>query len=142
MPENAVDNANLFIRLVIAPLIIAGVLYYIFFPEVAFVRFIDRSTDLYLHISLPENNAVRIIRNYLFDAVWAVAFASSLYIMISDNMTVIRIFIIAALFESVMEFVQIIPLIQGTFDPVDIVIEIIASALVLVYLYRRRKKDL
>ncbi len=127
------------INLVIIPLLIAGVVYYLFFPDVIFVRYIDRFAGFDLHIHLPYNHLLEIVRNYSFDVVWAVSLISASYLIYKDDISVQKITIVGVSFETVMECLQLIPWIPGTFDIVDIVVEIMASIIVLVCLIKGGK---
>ena len=123
---------------VIAPVLIGAILYYLFFPEAVFVRIIDNLLGSSYHIPVNVDNIlIKLIRFYLLDFLWAYALMSAVILIFKNDS---RVFVIILIFEIVLELIQLLPSIRGTFDVCDIGIEILASILV-IKLSRRRFKN-
>ena len=123
---------------VIAPVLIGVILYYLFFPEAVFVRLIDNLLGSSYHIPVNVDNIlIKLIRFYLLDFLWAYALMSAVILIFKNDS---RVFVIILIFEIVLELIQLLPSIRGTFDVCDIGIEILASILV-IKLSRRRFKN-
>ena len=123
---------------VIAPVLIGAIIYYLFFPEAVFVRLIDNLLGSSYHIPVNVDNIlIKLIRFYLLDFLWAYALMSAVILIFKNDS---RVFVIILIFEIVLELIQLLPSIRGTFDVCDIGIEILASILV-IKLSRRRFKN-
>lgn len=123
---------------VIAPVLIGAILYYLFFPEAVFVRLIDNLLGSSYHIPVNVDNIlIKLIRFYLLDFLWAYALMSTVILIFKNDS---RVFVIILIFEIVLELIQLLPSIRGTFDVCDIGIEILASILA-IKLSRRRFKN-
>ena len=123
---------------VIAPVLIGAILYYLFFPDAVFVRLIDNLLGSSYHIPVNVDNIlIKLIRFYLLDFLWAYALMSAVILIFKNDS---RVFMIILIFEIVLELIQLLPSIRGTFDVCDIGIEILASILV-IKLSRRRFKN-
>ena len=123
---------------VIAPVLIGAILYYLFFPKAVFVRLIDNLLGSSYHIPVNVDNIlIKLIRFYLLDFLWAYALMSAVILIFKNDS---RVFVIILIFEIVLELIQLLPSIRGTFDVCDIGIEILASILV-IKLSRRRFKN-
>lgn len=123
---------------VIAPVLIGAILYYLFFPEAVFVRLIDNLLGSSYHIPVNVDNIlIKLIRFYFLDFLWAYALMSAVILIFKNDS---RVFVIILIFEIVLELIQLLPSIRGTFDVCDIGIEILASIFV-IKLSRRRFKN-
>lgn len=123
---------------VIAPVLIGAIIYYLFFPEAVFVRLIDNLLGSSYHIPVNVDNIlIKLIRFYLLDFLWAYALMSAVILIFKNDS---RVFVIILIFEIVLELIQLLPSIRGTFDVCDIGIEIFASIFV-IKLSRRRFKN-
>lgn len=123
--------ANIFLS------ILAGsILYYVISPEVIFVQSIDRLLGVSLHVG-TENSFVINLRSYMPDMLWAYALVFSL-MLVTGNKTadVWKMFVIAGMFSTIMEVLQITGYVRGTFDVMDIIVEIIAE-LMAVFIIKR-----
>jgi len=130
--------ANIFI-----PILTGGLLYCITSPEVIFVRNIDSMLKVSLHIGM-NNTFVRIIRSYMPDMLWAYALVFSLMLVTGNKTAYIwKIFVIASMFSTIMEIFQITEYVKGTFDTMDIIVEIIAelTAVLIIKKYDMRRKS-
>lgn len=86
---------------------------------------------LILGLLIYTVNKPGIIRNHLCDFLWAYSLAFSLtYIELNKTQT----FIITLLTGIIFELFQKIHLIKGTFDILDILVELLAC--VICYIYR------
>ena len=123
---------------VIAPVLFGAILYYLFFPDAVFVRLIDNLLGSSYHIPVNVDNIlIKLIRFYFLDFLWAYALMSAVILIFKNDS---RVFVIILIFEIVLELIQVLPSIRGTFDVCDIGIEILASILV-IKLSRRRFKN-
>lgn len=114
---------------ILIPLLISSLIYYLFCPEVIFVKNIV--------FSIPSNPLFTLVRNYFMDMSWAYALSFSIY-YITDNRA--KTFTVSALFSISVEVLQLTPLINGTFDIVDIfamVQSICLSILVIDFFHKR-----
>lgn len=123
---------------IIFPLIIGAIIYYVVSPDVIFVRKIDSllGTNMHMISTVPV-----FIRNYLLDMLWAYALLFAIYVVI-DNTTVVKAFVIGVIFSTGMELLQLTTLVKGTFDVIDIVVEIIAeiAAVLIIKNYNLREE--
>ena len=123
---------------VIAPVLFGAILYYLFFPDAVFVRLIDNLLGSSYHIPVNVDNIlIKLIRFYFLDFLWAYALMSAVILIFKNDR---RVFVIILIFEIVLELIQLLPSIRGTFDVCDIGIEILASIFV-IKLSRRRFKN-
>lgn len=122
------------ILLIIAPLLVGAILYYVFCPETLFVEWIDERFSCSYHISLNyENTWLIMLRYYLFDALWAYALMMAvLYIVQPPRNRLLITFVGVLIFEIVMESIQLLDCVKGAFDIFDILIEAIINVLVII----------
>lgn len=118
------------------PILAGSLMYYVASPQVIFVKNIDRLLGVSLHVEM-ENIFVIILRSYMPDMLWAYALVFSL-MMVTGNKTanVWKMFAIAGMFSTIMEVLQITGYVKGTFDVMDIIVEIIAE-LMAVFIIKR-----
>lgn len=115
---------------IVLPIIVGGIIYYFLSPEVFFVKrineywgFPQRQT-----VVLVNNIFLRFVRNYFMDFLWAYALTFAIFITWGNNAADInKIVVVAFLFSTVMESLQLVPKINGTFDVFDITIEFFAE---------------
>ncbi len=108
-------------------MIIGSLIYYLISPEVIFVEKISSMTGWKVNIGY-ENNVIKIIRSYVPDILWAYALMFSL-VVITGNKTagIWKMYIVAALFSTIIEMLQLTGMFKGTFDIVDIIVELMAE---------------
>lgn len=94
---------------ILIPIIIGTLIYYLFCPEVIFVK-----NSLF---SIPKNPFITLVRNYLMDMLWSYALTFTIYLILDNWM---QTFTIAALFSTTIELLQLTVVISGTFDILDI----------------------
>ena len=133
---------HLFLVYVVAPIFLGAVLYYIFCPDVWFVKKLDIIFGLYgCHVFFPFSNIfIKFLRFYLMDFLWAFSLMALIWITFYD-MGIHKLTILVIGFEIAMEFIQLFPHISGTFDIFDIAVEIIANILVIYLLTKRRETN-
>ncbi len=120
------DDIRRIIVCVVLPLVVGGLLYYIFCPEVIFVKKLDSFANINAHVKMSGALAkpLRIFRNYFFDLLWAYALASMIYLFIENNARAgIWSICGATLFGALLEVFQLFGVSLGTFDFWDIFIE-------------------
>lgn len=115
---------------IILPIILGAVIYYLTSPEVIFVKQIDHFLGNGFHIVglSTENQVLRFIRNYGLDMLWGYAFVFALFLVVGNNAAdLMKSFLIAFLFSTAMEILQLTSFAKGTFDVYDIVVEFLAE---------------
>ena len=123
-----------FMVCVLLPLLLGGILYYIFCPNVFFVKCIDSVTEIEVHLRPDMNNLImRLVRFYGFDIIWAFSFTNMFFILVSilHNWRN-RYILIPIVFVSSIELLQKTDIMHGTFDYIDIVVQIIGSLFAMV----------
>lgn len=120
------------ISFVAFPIIIGAVLYYLFCPNVWFVKLIDTWFGELNRTSIEYDTVpfLKFIRNYLFDFIWAFAMTNAIFIILNNNAKPIRICLtISVILGITMEILQLLGIAEGTFDIWDIVTEGLGSVL-------------
>ena len=100
------------------PILAGSLFYYVTSPQVIFVQNIDSLLGVSLHVG-TENTFVVNLRSYMPDMLWAYALVFSLM-----------------LFSTIMEVLQVTGCVKGTFDVMDIIVEIIAE-LMAVFIIKK-----
>ena len=134
------DKARQLLLFTGLPLSIGALIYYIFLPDVHFVQIIDSFLPCSIHVSYPSQIiGLRVLRNYLFDFIWAFALSACLFIYldVKDRGSGVKAFWGIALFEIAMELSQLLSIFPGTFDICDIFVELIANIIVIFFINRR-----
>ena len=133
------DKARQLLLFTGLPLSIGALIYYIFLPDVHFVQIIDSFLPCSIHVSYPSQIiGLRVLRNYLFDFIWAFALSSCLfiYLEVKDKGGGIKLLLGMALFEIIMELSQLSHILPGTFDICDILVELVANIIVILSINR------
>lgn len=135
-------NSNHFIRRMLLILIcisIGTVFYYLYCPDIFFVKVVDTILPVSFHIMFDSDNIlVGFLRYYFFDFLWAIALSTTVSFWYLDYNTYRKkgILIIIVL-EIVMESLQGVPYIPGTFDVCDILVEFVANVFVILLIKER-----
>lgn len=115
--------------------ILAGSLTYCFIaPDVLFLnniysRFVQTQN---ISLDIYSNVFLKITRFYLMDYLWGYALIFALYYAFGLNKSALKyIYSLAVIFSVVMEFIQLAPIVKGTFDLFDIAVEITAESLAI-----------
>lgn len=113
----------------VVPIVLGAVLYYLFFPDTIFVKYIDGILGVSCHVPIARNKILlKGMRFYLFDFLWAYALMATVACFWGCGKK--YLYIVVA-FEVILETSQRIPGMHGTFDICDILTEIAANILVI-----------
>lgn len=125
---------------IFVPVFFGALMYYIFCPEVYFVKEIDILLGLNRWpICIPTSNMLmKMLRNYLMDFLWAYALMSLVLIFFSE-LGLRKLVILIIGFEIFMELLQLHPSIGGTYDIFDILVEIVANILAIIIIQKKEK---
>lgn len=116
----------------IVPLTIGAIVYYLFSPEVIFVKQVDEIIGCRMHLNLlfHDNIVLQAIRFYVLDMLWAYALVFAIEFIIGNNTANLKtVFGVAFLFSTTMEILQLTTLAKGTFDVWDIICEFVAEVI-------------
>ena len=114
----------------IVPILTGAVIYYVTSPDVIFVRQLDTILGMRVHMYdiSYHSTIVRFIRYYALDMLWGYALVFALYFILDNNTaSLFKIFVIAYVFSVIIEILQLISFVKGTFDVFDLVVELIAE---------------
>ena len=89
-------------------------------------------------INVYDSKILMIIRNYLPDFVWTMAFGMSLSLF-SDNILIS--FLVPVVVGTCLEIAELFKFISGTFDFRDLFVELLAAILVWVILKRKKNNE-
>lgn len=120
---------------ILLPLVIAGLFYYLYCPDVFFVRGIDAviGSDR-LHIVPCEGRTLYyFFRNYCLDFIWAFSFSVSVRFFTGRYRWLSAV--IPIVFGAALELLQKANVFPGTFDYFDILAEAIGTALAYIILF-------
>ena len=132
---NKCVKTKIFIINFLFPIFIGTIIYYFMFPDVIFVKYIDAITGGGLHFDLfPMDHMIgRFLRNYLLDMLWGYALVFALFYVLGNNAACLRkTFLTAISFSAAMEILQITPAVKGTFDVLDIGVELLAEVIAVL----------
>lgn len=131
-----------FVSNVVIPIFIGGAIYYLFCPDVDFVKRIDVLAGGGIHFLLVGRGIILlIIRNYIFDALWAYSLMNCFLLILEGTRNGRGIAIICATILSiVIETIQMSDYIYGTFDYMDIIIEILLIFLASQFIKKQIKE--
>ena len=121
----------------VIPLIAGLTVYLLFRPD----AYIAQKIYSVIHVS-PLRIEIRgwtgeIIRNHLADIMWAYAFMSFLGLILSENRKERLLSLISVSVQIVLtEVCQKTGMIPGTFDILDIIFEILAACLAMLFINR------
>lgn len=124
---------------VIIPLFIGAIIYYLIDPSVVFVRWIDTLTGIGYHVNLSCKYLFwKLIRNYLFDYIWSYSLVFAIAFVYSE-LSLQYIAFITITLGTVLELFQIFDGFPGTFDYIDIFVQIFSALLALLFVYLERR---
>ena len=128
---------------IVLPIIIGTLIYLILSPNAYVTKFFWRIMDVqnpFSHINIMSMPLViRLVRFHLCDALWAYALTYSVVSIIGKNdlKSILKGCYISAVFLIIIEGVQILGYVVGTFDFIDILIQIIAALLAGIIHYKK-----
>ncbi len=122
---------------VVTPFISGCLFYYICCPDVTAVIMVDRVLWFSegIHLEIKDSNAMYMfVRSYLLDMVWAFSLQNCVYLIMSgEKKRVIKSISYTLPFIFVVEFMQYCGIRRGTFDLNDIIMEVVAVIVALVF---------
>lgn len=123
---------------IILPIILGGLIYYLYSPEVWFVKIIDNIIGVKIHLNANRGSFIwDFIRFYLLDMLWAYALVFALFFTMDNNTArLLVIFLLTLSFSCMMEILQLISIVNGTFDIMDIVVMLFAE-IIAVFVIKR-----
>lgn len=126
---------------IILPIILGGFVYYLYSPEVWFVEKVDTIIGVEIHLSAKRGSFTwEFVRFYLLDMLWAYALVFALFFFMDNNAARLwAIFLLTLSFSCMMEILQLISVVNGTFDIMDIMAMLFAE-LVAVFVIKRLLK--
>ena len=120
---------------ILVPLLSGAAVYLYWRPD----AYLSRLVFHLFHISheiAPGRPAgiYRFIRYYLCDILWvyALVFSLSLYL---GRYSLVKAYIAAAVFAAAAEMLQLLPLTPGSFDILDIIVELIVCTITIFIIY-------
>ncbi len=138
MNEIHIFNKRLCLIIAFTAILVGGIIYYLFLPDVLFVKAIDNVLPFSIHFSVSTTSPVIVVlRYYLFDFLWALSLTSCISLFY-DNFhikSLLMIFSTVSITEIVLELIQLSAYIPGHFDYRDIVVELSADIITLSVLY-------
>ena len=117
---------------IIFPLLVGAVIYWFTSTDVIFVEVVRSIWGRPIHTGIGNigGGIARLVRYYMSDILWAYALVFALYLAVGSNAARVKTaFVIAVVFSAVMEVIQLSPVIPGTFDVIDILVEATAEAI-------------
>lgn len=150
------NSIFLFCVNVIGVLFFAGLFYVIFAPDVYLVHKLAQVpvisemidglwsfADLDGIKSFRESILFLFVRNYMLDAAWSYALVFTFYMLFSNEARGMWIaFVIGCTWGIAMEVGQLLGWLSGTFDILDIVVEILGAMLALWIIQMHRRTSI
>lgn len=137
------DRHLFFIWNTLIPLFAGAGIYLVTSPDVIFVREMH-TWGWYLSSgfeTIPDTSLFRCIRYYLPDGLWGYSLMFALSYLYDQEIKVLSSVVATVIcFSVIIECMQILPTVPGTFDVVDIVMEIAAETLAF-YLIKRTTRE-
>lgn len=125
------------------PILIGIVIYYVISPDVIFVQKIDALFGREVHAIKTNIDSVflKYIRFYLLDILWGYSLVFALYFVTGNNTAeLMKILKIAFVFSAIMEILQLTSIVKGTFDVIDIIMELLAE-IIAVFIIKITHKE-
>lgn len=141
MIENKTRKIHVFYLINIFIALILGLLIYIVFrPDTYISKWFSESTHLgsiAIGMRVKKNIVIAFLRNYMGDFLWAYALTYSVQIFIEANRKkgYIALIISCIIFEILIEVMQKLNIISGTFDLYDIIVEVFATCSATLFIY-------
>lgn len=131
------SHKKIYISNICIPLIIGVFFYLLFRPNIFLSKTIYMILDINYSFALYDliigNIVGRILVNYLCDFLWAYSLSWALfYIKDLYNHSILKTMCYCIIADCLMELLQLIDCIGGTFDYCDIIVQILATLVVLI----------
>ena len=119
---------------VLSPLLLGFCIYLIFDRQIIVLQILGRIFGCTEKADIKiESGLLLFIRNYVCDFLWAFSLTQvTLLILGPQKNSVVLSLTISILFEVIIEGLQITVFFSGTFDPLDITIEVIATIIATI----------
>ena len=134
---------NGFIALnVIIPLILGLLIYLAVSREVVFIKLISGSLGYSNNEGMTLGSFVATrLRYYLPDMLWGYSLVFALFFVCGrEQPALVPVWILAGIFAAIMESLQLISAVPGSFDPMDMVVEIAAGLLAVFIIKNHRTR--
>lgn len=143
VPGRPVMNDELFSLLnIVIPLLTGFVIYSIYRPDTYISNIIYVNMSFILDFAEYPVFLQKFFRFYLCDILWAYSLTFAVQIIISlKGRYLIILFAVCSLFEIAIEAFQYFGFLNGTFDPLDIILEIFASLTAITIIYKKQKGE-
>ena len=123
---------------IVIPLLIGTYIYIRYSPDVIFVGYFNN----FIELKAKELNSVTLfLRNYLCDFCWSYSLAFSISFIYYENFSLVHSILIPATIGIAIELLQLIGLIDGTYDLFDIFVELLATLLCFMILKIRNDEE-
>ena len=133
------DERKFVLLNILIPIVLGGIIYITTSQDVLFMKFISGIVNV--NKFSVNHNAVwfLFLRNYLADILWGYALVFAIYI-IMDSAATWKLLGVVFPFSILMEMLQILDNVPGTFDYWDIVVEAVAEmiAVIIIKIVRRK----
>lgn len=129
---------------IMCPLAAGALIYCLAAPDVIFIKRTEDFLGWAFHMQkFPTGGAfLRLIRNYLPDMMWGYSLVFALFYIIGNNAASIwKVFWMAFSFSAVMETMQKVSFVPGTFDIFDIAVEFLAEAIAACIIYKLYSRE-
>ena len=127
-----IKKDRFYILNILVPLIVGGLIY-LLYGDVLFVKVINNYIDIK---AIKHNVFINILRNYFCDFCWSYSLAFALSYIYKESISIKISIVLPISIGIILELLQLIGLINGTFDLLDIFSELLAC--VVCYQILRR----
>lgn len=124
---------------IMCPIAAGALIYFLAAPDVIFIKRTEDFMGWAVHMRMfpPGSVFLRLIRNYLPDMMWGYSLVFAMFCIIGNNVASIwKVFWIAFPFSAVMEMMQKVSFVPGTFDVFDIAAIFLAEVIAACIIYK------
>lgn len=123
----------------IVPIVIGAIIYYLIDPSVIFVRWIDLLLGNSYHFNITSNYFIwKAIRNYLFDYIWSYSLVFAIC-YVKSQFSFFQVMTVSIGLGLVFELLQSLECFPGTFDYMDIIVQVVSVFSALIYIMAKRR---
>lgn len=129
---------------IMCPIAAGALIYCLAAPDVIFIKKTENFMGWTVHMRLFPTDSIllRLIRNYLPDMMWGYSLFFVLFWIIGNNVASIwKVFWMAFPFSAVMEMMQKVSSVPGTFDVFDIAVEFMAEIIAACIIYKLYSRE-
>ena len=129
----------------VVPIMMGACIYILFRPDTYISQWIYRLFDMSLQSKklreLLPFWLLAFLCNFACDILWAYSLTFAIYIIfVNSPINILFIFVVSIVFEAGIEFMQLACILPGTFDWLDISLEICATAIASLEIKNIRRK--